>query len=64
VDGAGAALGHAATELGAGEAQGFADDPQERRIARDIHRAVLAIDVEVDLDCGLQMSGAFQNEAT
>jgi hypothetical protein len=64
VDGAGAAQGHAAAELGAGEAQGFAEDPEQRRVAGDVHRAVLAIDVEVDHACYLPRSAASWNGAT
>ena len=46
VNGAGAALRDAAAVFGAGEPDLFADDPQQRRIGRHLHVAILAIDVE------------------
>jgi hypothetical protein len=64
VDGAGAAQGHAATELGAGQAQRFAEDPEQRRVVRDVHGAVFAIHAEVDHGGGLPISGARPNAAT
>ena len=48
VHGAGAAQGHAAAELGAGEAQRVAQHPQQRRFRIDVDLHGLAVDVELD----------------
>jgi hypothetical protein len=47
VNGAGAALGHPAAIFGAGEADLFADDPQERGVRLHLHVANISIDVEL-----------------
>src|SRR5437879_791954 len=46
--GAGAALGDAASELRAGEAEVVAQHPQERRVGRDVHGLAFAVDGEDD----------------
>src|SRR2546427_473197 len=48
VDGAGAALGDAAAELGAGEPERVAQHPEERRVGGDVDRFALAVDGEAD----------------
>src|SRR6266566_3885837 len=48
VDGAGAALGDAAAELGAGETEGVTQHPEERRVGGDVDRFALAVDGEAD----------------
>src|SRR5881296_3846950 len=48
VDGAGAALGDAAAELGAGEPERVTQHPQERRVGGDVDRFALAVDGEAD----------------
>src|SRR2546421_389581 len=48
VDGAGAALGDAAAELGAGETERITQHPQERRVGRDVDRFAFAVDGESD----------------
>src|SRR3989441_3806938 len=48
VDGAGAALGDAAAELGAGEPERVTQHPQERRVGSDVDRFALAVDGEAD----------------
>ena len=47
VDRAGAALRHAAAELGSREAKRLAHHPQERRVGRDVHRAILAVHSQI-----------------
>ena len=42
--GAGPALGDAAAKLGACQAEGLADRPQERGVRIDVERAVLTVD--------------------
>src|SRR5215831_13981286 len=53
VNGAGAALGHPAAIFGAGEADLFADDPQERSVRLHLHVANTAVDVELCHECPL-----------
>src|SRR2546421_3225054 len=48
VDGAGAALGDAAAELGAGEPERVAQHPEERRVGGDVDRFALTVDGEAD----------------
>src|SRR2546425_948307 len=48
VDGAGAALGDAAAELGTGETEGVTQHPEERRVGRDVDRFAFAVDGETD----------------
>src|SRR6266480_6415419 len=48
VDGAGAALGDAAAELGTGETEGVAQHPEERRVGGDVDRFAFAVDGETD----------------
>src|SRR6266478_5305337 len=48
VYGARTAQGHAAAELGAGQAQRVAQHPQQRRVGIDIDFGVLAVDAELD----------------
>src|SRR2546426_11207508 len=48
VDGAGAALGDAAAELGAGEPEGVTQHPEERRVGGDVDRFAFAVDGEAD----------------
>src|SRR6266480_915842 len=48
VDGAGAALGDAAAELGAGEPERVAQHPEERRVGGDVDRFALTVDGETD----------------
>src|SRR5216110_2511642 len=62
VDGAGAALGDAAAELGAGEAEGVAQHPQERRVGGDGDRLALAVDGESD--CGHDRASSRKMEKT
>src|SRR4029077_5208350 len=57
VDGAGTAQGHAASELGAGEAQRFAEDPEQRRVGGDVHRVVPTVDIEGNHACALPKWG-------
>ncbi|MNR58404.1 hypothetical protein D3C85_1793990 [compost metagenome] len=44
--GAGTALGHAATEFGAGQVRDVAQDPEQRHVRRNVQRLILAIDVK------------------
>src|SRR5438477_367313 len=46
--GAGGALGDAAAELGAGEAEGVTQHPEERGVGRDVDRFAFAVDGESD----------------
>src|SRR3989441_3249913 len=48
VDGAGAALGDAAAELGTGETEGVTQHPEERRVGRDVDRFAFTVDGETD----------------
>src|SRR5205809_923644 len=48
VDGAGAALGDAAAELGAGEPERVAQHPEERRVGGDVDRFAFTVDGEAD----------------
>src|SRR2546422_11561966 len=48
VDGAGATLGDAAAELGAGEPEGVTQHPEERRVGGDVDRFAFAVDGEAD----------------
>src|SRR5436309_7928238 len=48
VDGAGAALGDAAAELGAGEPERVAQHPEERRVGGNVNRFALTVDGEAD----------------
>src|SRR5882724_2841368 len=48
VDGASAALGDAAPELGAGEPEGVTQHPEERRVGGDVDRFAFAVDGEAD----------------
>src|SRR5207247_990578 len=48
MDGAGAALGDAAAKLGAGEAEGVTQHPEERRVGGDVDRFAFAVDGESD----------------
>src|SRR5207302_2682786 len=48
MDGAGAALGDAAAEFGAGEAERVAQHPKERHVAVDLDGLIAAIDVELN----------------
>src|SRR6185437_5754185 len=58
VDGAGAADGHAAAELGAGEAEGVAQNPEERCFGIDVNGLRFAVEVEGDVWHGVD--SAFQ----
>src|SRR5881397_381877 len=62
VDGAGAALGDAAAELGASETEGVAQHPQERRVGGDADRFALAVDGESD--CGHDRASSRKMEKT
>ncbi|GGO79063.1 hypothetical protein GCM10011348_12430 [Marinobacterium nitratireducens] len=53
VDGAGAALGQAATELGAGQLDVVANGPQQRCIGRHIDRVIDTVHLECDGHGGL-----------